>query len=481
MGQHRVFVWFLWFALLLPTAALAAPKHVTILHFNDFHGHLEPDVDDGLAHGGAARIATIVSDIEAENSARGWETFVLFGGDAFTGPLISSEFSGAAEFDFLGMLGIDAFVVGNHEFDNGIPRFQKLIAKAKYPIVSANIYWRANDERLTPATALLEEDGVKLALLGLTTEETAVSTHPSNVTDLRFSDPIKEAKREMRRLKKLSPFRIALTHLGVEGDVRLAKKVRGFSAVIGGHDHVEPDEHCRLVRKVPVCQTPADGQYLGRLDFTVDGKRIDYLGSQLIPITADIAEERAVKRMIAGYTRQLSRSFDRVIARSAETLTPSRKKRTRLGTLVAEAMRTKAGAQIAFVNSGGIRAPLRSGPVRIRDVLTILPFRNQLIIFDVTGAQLETILAHGIEHGGGAFPQVAGIDYEIVDDRPTKITIDGRPLEGKRTYRAVTVDFLVDGGDGYEMLKELPNAYDTNIPLSNALADHLREQRVLRP
>lgn len=467
--------------LLITLPALAAPKHVTILHFNDFHGHLEPDVEDGVARGGAARIATIVSDIEKENRARGWETFVLFGGDAFTGTLISSEFRGAAEFDFLNMLGLDAFVVGNHEFDNGLPRFQELIAEVKYPIVSANISWRANDERMMPATALLTKDDVTLALLGLTTEETAVSTHPSNVRDLRFSDAIKEAKREMRRLKKLSPFRIALTHLGVEGDIRLAKKVRGFIAVIGGHDHVSPDEYCRLVRRVPVCQTPPNGCFIGRLDFSIDEKKIDYLGSQLIPVTADVTEDRAVKRMIAHYTRKLSKSFDRVIARSAETLTPSREQRTRLGTLVAEAMRSKTGAEVAFVNSGGIRAPLKSGPVRVRDVLTILPFRNRLITFDVTGAQLETILAHGIEHGGGAFPQVAGIDYEIVDDRPTGITIEGRPMERKRTYRAVTVDFLVDGGDGYGMLKGLSNAYDTSILVSHAFADYLREQRVLRP
>jgi 5'-nucleotidase/UDP-sugar diphosphatase len=478
MKKIRFFSFFIVF--FFAAAVQAAPKHLTVLHFNDLHGHLKADGVGGVKKGGAARIATIVRRIEKDNLARGWETLVLFGGDALSGTLISSEFEGAAEFDFLNMLGVDAMVIGNHEFDNGIPRFQELIRQASFPIVSANVYWRGSKDRLVPPSVLIEEDHIKVAILGLATKETLITTLPSNVADIFVTDPISEAKKEMKLLRQAAPFRIALTHLGVEEDVRLAKKVRGLSAVVGGHDHVKPDKYCRTVRRIPVCQTPAYGYYVGRLDFEIDDKKVRYLGSELIPVTAEVARDHRVARMVRSYDRRLSKKYDRVIGRAAQDFYSERGRQTDLGKIIAGAIRWKTGAEIGFINSGGIRAPLRRGPITIRDVAAVEPFPNRLVILDVSGRQLTKALEHGIKHGHGALLQVAGMTYEVTKGKPKNIQVGGSPVDPNRVYAAGTVDFLAEGGLDFKMLKTL-RCRQTDTLIRDAVVDYIRNKRIIQP
>jgi 5'-nucleotidase / UDP-sugar diphosphatase len=469
------------FIVIFSTASFAAPKHITILHFNDLHGHLEAEDADGQKMGGAARIATVVHKIEAENSARGWETLILFGGDALTGTLISSQFQGAAEFDFLNILGVDAFVIGNHEFDNRIPRLQELISKAKFPIVSANIYWKKSGESFTPASTIIDADGTDVAIIGLTTETTYTSTSPENVTDIKFTDAIKEAKKEVRDLKGKATLKLALTHQGVRRDIKLAKKVRGLSAVIGGHDHVEPDEYCRTVRSIPVCQTPPHGHYIGRLDFEVDGTDIEYLGSELIPITSEIRQDPKIRKMVSGYSQRLGKRFNRVVGSSAVDLYPSRTGRTRLGTFVAESVQWRTESEVALINSGSVRAPIKRGQIRLRDVMAVQPFDNRLVKFSATGQDIRKALDHGIKRGGGAFPQTAGISFDVEGKRAKNIRINNAPIDIKRTYTVGSTDFLLTGGDGYNMLKGLSGQKQLDINPADALADYIRLKRVIRP
>ena len=467
--------------LITSPTTFAAPKHVTILHFNDLHGHLEPTNVDGKSVGGAARITTIVRNIEAENSARSGETLVLFGGDALTGTLISSQFKGAAEFDFLNMLGVDAFVIGNHEFDNGIPKLQQLIEQAKFPIISANTYWKDSGNRLTSPSTLIHGDKIDIGIIGLTTETTSTSANPAKVKDLKFISSIREAKTEIRALKNKTPFIIALTHLGVRGDIRLAKKTKDLSAIIGGHDHVSTNEYCRTVHEIPICQTPANGRYVGRLDFDVDGTNIKYLGSKLIPITENIREDRKTKQLIAGYSKRLAKKFNKVVGRSEIDLYTSRSGRTKLGTFVAESVKWKMGTEIALINSGSVRAPIKRGPIRLKDVMAVQPFDNRLVCFNAKGRDIKEALDHGIKRGGGAFPQTAGISFDVAGKRAKNILINNSPIDINRTYTVASSDFLLTGGDGYSLFKDLPGQKYSDINPADALADYIRLKRVIKP
>ncbi len=467
-------------ASFLPASLFAAPKHATILHFNDLHGHLMADGDDA---GGAARLTTIVREIEAANRARGWATFVLFGGDAFTGTLISSTSTGAAEFDFLNLLGIDAFVIGNHDFDYGLPRTQELIAAAKFPVISANIYIGGeHGDRLVSPSVILEDAGVRLGVVGVTIASTGESAHPDHVVGLRFTDEVRAAKAALGRLKKETPFRIALTHEGVKADVKLAKRARGFSAVIGGHDHVEPNQYCRTVRHIPVCQTPANAAYVGRLDFEIDGQQVRAIGETLIPVTSETSEDSNVARLVHRYDRLVSHRYNRIIGRSAVDWPDSRTERTALGTFICEAMRVRADTDATLSNSGMIRSALTKGAIRLRDLHRILPYGNNLVRLTLTGAQVQAALDHGIARGGGAFPQTAGIDFDVDTKgrRAINVRVDGSPIDPARTYTVATSSYLAAGGDGYAMLTKAERVKPLTATVFDATADRVRLLGVLR-
>lgn len=466
--------------LFISFVADASPRRLTVLHFNDFHGHFEGDDIRGESMGGAARIAVLLSRLKKKNEARGWDTIVLFGGDAFTGSLISAENKGRAEFDFFNMLGVDAFVPGNHEFDFGTPRLQELISDAKFPIVSANIYWKGSSKALASPWEIIGHDGFDVGVIGLTMSDTPRRTLPSNVSDLKFKDEVRQAKKAMRKVRRLSDLRILLTHDGVAKDVLLAKKVRGLAAVVGGHDHVGPDEYCRIVRETPVCQTPPYGHYIGRLDFEVEGEDARYLGSELIPVTGMVGRDPRVARMVAKYSKGIGGKYGRVLGRAEADLCCERGKESRLGYLISDALREHTGSEIAFVNSGGIRAPLRRGLIRMMDVASILPFRNHVVVFKIKGSVLERVVKHSLAQGGG-FLQLAGVTYGVEGGKPVDIQVNGKPLERRRIYTGASNEFLMSGGDGYEMLKKIKDREMLAEIVMDAFAKYIESRRVISP
>ncbi len=469
MGIFRLLLTLL--LLSVPGTALAHASHLTILHFNDLHGHVE----------NAARIATIVKGVEAENRAKGWDTIVLFGGDALSGTVVSSEFKGEAELAFLKAIGTDAMVIGNHEFDYGGERLRGLIGAGGIPILSANIFLKGTKQPYaTPSTVIALEEGLRVAVLGLIYAGTPKSTFPAYVAGLTFSDAGSVAKRELPRLRKQSDLVIALTHQGVKADDALAKDVKGFAAVVGGHDHVRPAEYCQEVDAVPVCETPSEGRFVGRIDLDVSGRTPKLEGWKLIPVDAKVPEDPQVAALIAGYERQASAKYDAVIARARTTLANARGQQGPLGTLIAEAMREQSGAEAAFLNSGGIRAAIRKGPITLREVHEVLPFQNRLVILTMTGEELQRAM-RSAAGGGSSFPQAAGIELQRDGKKLTGIRINGEPLDPARSYRVATVDFLAAGSGGYESLCKIPagRVQSTDVLVADAFADYLRKVKVV--
>ncbi|MFA5812183.1 MAG: 5'-nucleotidase C-terminal domain-containing protein [bacterium] len=465
--------------VLAPAIASAAPTHLTILHFNDLHGHLEAEANGS---GGAARIAAIVKSIEAENTKKGWDTIVLHGGDALTGSTLSKEFRGEVEMAFLRAIGTDAAVIGNHEFDQGKERLGELMGSAGFPILSANIFTGNTGEHFAePSEIVAMQDGLRVAILGLTMAGTPHVTKPTNVEGLKFADSEKEARRDVPALRRHSDIMIALTHEGVKEDVALAKSVKGIDVVVGGHDHVKPDGYCRSVGRVPVCQTPAEGRYVGRIDFDMSGKTPSLLGWELIPVSSDVAPDNDVEALVQRFAAPTKAKYDKVIGVAADDFENGEGKETILGRHVALAMRQKTDADAAFINSSGIRAPLRKGKIRLRDVDAVLPFPNKLVVLDIKGSELIGALSRGIA-GKGSYPQVAGMELKISGNGLTGITIRNDALDPDKIYRIATVDFVAMGGGAYSMLKKIPDERKeyTDILVADAFADYVKSKKVLK-
>lgn len=463
------------FILTSPGPLHAKSKHLTVLFFNDLHGYIDASENGG----GAARIATIVQEIEEENKNMGHETITLFGGDAITGSLISYEYNGAAEFEFFNALGLDAMVIGNHEFDNEISGLQKLMALAKFPVLAANIYWKDSGKRFAKPYTTLSKDGLVVGILGLITSDADVTTHPKFVGQLRFTDPIKEAKKDIAEIKEKSFPVVALTHIGPGAGKKLAAAVPDINLVIGGHEHgAMGDKACILVKKTPYCMTPANGKFVGRVDLKVEGKKVKYEDSKLIAVSGDTKEDQKVAAIIAGYSAPLEKKYSRVIGFAKKDMKSERGKQCALGRLVAESIRWKTKADVGLMNSGGLRAPIKKGPITLKNIYELAPFVNTLVLLKASGQDIVDIVNFGTVNGRGN-AQFSGIRFDMEDNQVKNIQISGKPLNLQKQYLLGTHDFLTSGGDGYSILKKLPviRVYDGTL-IRDAVVEYIKHRKM---
>lgn len=425
-------------------------------------------------------MASLIKDIENENAKKRWKTLLLFGGDAFSGTLISSEFKGEAEFKVLEALGVDAMVLGNHDFDYSLPVLEKRIHEVKFPVLAANVHDKKTRELITePALTLITwPSGDSIYVVGLVSKNTPQLTNPKNVEGLVFGDPIKTAQIYLNTVRKHKQYvmRIALTHEGVAADVKLAEKTKGFDVIVGGHDHVRSGEYCRTVKKIPVCQTPANGKYLGKLDFEIDGKKVTLVGEELIPVEKEGKEDSTVAAIVDAYGKKVGTKYDNVIGQALSNFPAMRGGESPMGNLVADAIRDVAKTNIALMNSGGIRTSIKKGPITPRKVNEILPFDNYIVKLDLTGAEIEKILNFSVSKGGGAFLQISGATFSIEDKKAANIKIGGEPVEENKRYSVATLDFISNGGDGFTMLKS-KTVQSLNIFVRDALIGYIKEKK----
>ena len=436
--------------LCLPAAATA--ETLTILHLNDFHGALlttRPAANQP-EEGGAARLAALV------RSERTPTTLFLAAGDLMQGTNLSNLFAGKPVIEAFSLMGLDASAIGNHEFDYGQLVLKERAAEARFPFLAANI---VGDGPWKPAE-IRTVGTLRVALFGLTTEETPIATHPRNVTGLVFTDAVAAARRMVAELRPQADLIVAVTHLGVEEDEKLAAAVPGIDVIVGGHTHTKIEQP-QTIGGALVLQAFERGVFLGRLDLEIVDKKVTAHRYKLLTVTAAGGEEPAVAALVAGYEHQLGEKMNERVGTALADLDgskdPLRTRETNLGDLVADVMREAAGADVALVNGGTIRAGIPAGPVTIGTIYNVLPFDNWLIAFAVTGKELRSALETGVsrvEVRDGGFPQVSGMRFRfspasLPGMRITEVTVGGAPLDENRQYVVATHDFLAAGGNGY--------------------------------
>jgi 5'-nucleotidase/UDP-sugar diphosphatase len=478
------------FALsVLLASALLAEQPVTVLHFNDSHGHVEiPEAKEGeVALGGIARMAAAIAEVKAYNDDHDVSTLVLSAGDALQGTPLSTVFKGEVDFRCFNMFPLDAMCIGNHEFDYGLPNLRRLINQADFPVLSSNIR-RASDGTRVFDGALVKEIGDEVAvIIGLTTPETSVTTMPSNVAGLTFEDPVAAAKTLVDRILLHRDYLIiALTHLGFEEDVKLATAVPGLDVIVGGHTHTVLEQE-KIVGDTIVVTAGAYGEFLGQLDMVVDQGKITRHRWFLRPMDRYQEPRADVEAVVQDYVNRLGEELEQVVAVSKVPLDGQREhvrnQETNLGNLVADAMRAISGAEVALTNAGGIRASIDEGPITMGEVLTVLPFGNELCTVKLTGAQIKAILADSTSRDpdAGGFMQVSGVKVVVEGNEVTEITVNDEPLDPERTYLVATNDFMLEGGDGYDIFKEGQDPYQVGTKLSGAVVQYLTDQKEVAP
>ena len=498
-------------AMPMARIALGQVAHrLSIVHMNDFHSRHEPvdarsqtcDAAGRECYGGSPRLATAIATVQAAARANGRDPILLDSGDQFQGSLFFTALHGMAELAVMHEIGTEAMAVGNHEFDRGPATLASFIRQARFPVLSANI--DAGDDPdlagLIKPWTLFERAGLKIGVVGVTVEDTANLSSPG--PHIKFTDAATAVARAAAAARAAGArLIIVLSHLGIERDRALAGAVPGAPVWLGGHSHTllsnsEPGAFLPhpVVRQGPagqalVVQAACFGRYLGRLDLdlSADGTVLAW-GGDCLHVGLDMPEDPAVGAIVAGYAAPLQAMRSRVIGALPVPLDvlACRVGECVLGDLVANTMLAGAhGADVAIMNSGGLRTGLRAGDVTFGDVLGVMPFGNTLATLTLSGADLKAALEHGMQqYGRGGFPQVAGLRLVFDPSRPegdriTALLLQGAdgalvPLDPARDYRVATNDFTRRGGDGYDVLRDRArDTYDTGPIVADLFADAL--------
>lgn len=478
-----------------------------ILHTNDHHAHLEAIDFNKEELGGIVRRKTLIDKIRAENAKTKEPLLLLDAGDIFQGTLYFNRYLGQADLSFYNDLGYNLATLGNHEFDRGQQVLADFIRKAKFPLISANIQVAPTSplaNKIKPWT-VLQLNGEKIGIFGLTTEKTAILSNPGD--GITFTDPINAAKNAVTALTSQNVNKIiALTHIGIQADQKLAQQVDGIDIIVGGHSHTPLGNMPGATVPYPIVEKSPNGKevlivtdwewgkYLGDIHVRFDsrGDVISWQGSPT-PVSQEIAPDSAFKQKLEQFAAPIQALRQKVIGKTVVTLDGDRAKirtqETNLGNLIADAILDKTrpdGAQIVIINGGGIRSSIPIGDITVGNVLEVLPFGNTIARLDLTGVQLREALENGvskIENGEGRFPQVAGLRFELNPQAPPGKRIlsiqvqnaDGnyQPLDTKATYRVITNNFLLNGGDGYEVFKSGKNQIDTGFLLADVVMDYI--------
>ena len=469
MLTRRLFLSLLSLSLILlglpPTLLAGAPAErsgqITILQLNDLYD-ITP-VEKGTK-GGLARVATLRDRVAKESP----NTVFILAGDFLSPSTMSSMFQGQQMVATLNAAGLDLVTFGNHEFDYGEQATLDRMRESRFAWVSSNV--------LDPKTGLpfgnavsfvLRQLGdIRVAFIGLTTPEANVLS--KGARDLKFLDPIPAAKAVVARAKQAkADVIVALTHLYMAEDKKLAAAVPEIDLILGGHDHEVMDAK---VGRTLILKAGSDGVSVGRIDVAVQvgrgGRKVEARWA-LLPVTDQIPDEAQTAAVVKQYA-DLTKG--RVGVHAGETTAPLdtrneivRTQESAVGNLVADLVRGSVGADVALINGGGLRgsAVTPAGPLTRGDILKILPFANKIVKIEVTGEALRAALENGlsqVEQSAGRFPQVSGLRYTFDPKKPansrlTSVSIGGKPLDLQARYSLATFDFILGGGDGYTAFK----------------------------
>lgn len=460
------------FVLAMPIPAWASVQkdgvHITILHTNDMHSRVLTTDDSSKSVG----MGWLAGAMKAQRQTEP-DTLVLDAGDTFHGMPIVNLSRGENMVLLMNLAGYDATTPGNHDFNYGADRLRELAGMLEFPMLSANVLDKNSQRTIFKPYTSYEFNGVKVAVLGLTTPEAAYKTNPEGVKNVEFADPIVIAKKYMPEIRKNHDVVIGLMHMGIDmssvvKSTDIAKAVPGFDVIIDGHSHSYLPKGIKAGRTL-VCQTGYYDHDLGKVELVVKKHKVKkakatLLDKEAVEALAGKPDEKVVQALTE-IEKENKKKLDRVVGESPRALTGERDMvrahETELGNLTADAMRAAAGSEIAMANGGGIRTGLPQGQVTFGDVISIFPFGNTIKVVELSGSDLKAALEHAVEYvpeNFGSFMNVSGLTFTMDSKAPagsrvSDVKVAGVPLDENSNYTVALNDFNAAGGDDFPMFK----------------------------
>ena len=501
-----------------------------ILHTNDVHGDV-----DGYAY---------IDVLKTRFQSAGADVILADAGDFSQGSVYVSSFKGASAVTMMNTVGYDVVTLGNHEFDYGYDTMVSNMKQAKFQALCANVYLDETGETIFPAATVIEVETVRpdeepaegeepatnlrIGFFGIETPETASKVNPGLIREISFAtfdDLYASAQLAVDDLKAQdADLIIGITHLGVNNksaangyrSIDLYAKVPDIDFLIDGHSHtvMTAGENGE-----PIQSTGTKFDNVGVIVIDNETKQIE---DNFLMSTKGLSKCTLVSAAAQDIIDAVDAEYNEAFARSEVLLNGERDpgnqtEKTNLGTLITDAMVwsvvSGGGLEayyeapvVGITNCGGIRAAIEAGNVTRKDINTVLPFGNTVVVIYVKGSELLEVLeasTYCTPEAIGGFPQTSGIEWTLdttkeydqgdiysIDGKETSYyapasiqrvsitSVNGEPFDENATYAVVTNDFCAAGGDTYNVFSRAYNegfGFDTGITMDEAVIDYITE------
>ncbi len=501
---------------------------LSIIYTNDIHGGIDvtqatfmnPEYPPIL--GGGASATTYINKVREMRKEDDGSVLLLDAGDFFQGTPLGTNTAGSAIIEWMNRTKYDAMALGNHDFDKGSESLQDVLKASKFPILGANLIDAKTDKIVdwVKPYVIIEQNGLKIAIIGLITLDTATMSFQDNIAGLKFKPVIPITKYYVEEVKEQNvDLIILLTHIGLpfnaettyrdryidekyvyEGNVdalELIDNVPEIDLMICGHTHKgyrqpweDPVSHTIMV------ETYGRGSSIGHIDLIIDPETKSIMGytlpgedGGLITLFEDEWwPDKEISPWLIEETEKAEEGLDDVIGETKVFITRGGEGETLMGNLVMDAFREAMNADFAFTNLGSIRDEIDIGIITARDVFSVQPFGNMLALITFDGETLKQLVEdrisgghHGLYVSGG---KIVWNKTRPDGDKITYFEIAGKPWDPKKTYTAVTTDFIAQGMlGGYEVISNIPEdqIYYSNLTDMEAVLMYIKNHTPVEP
>ncbi len=446
---------------------------IPVIALTDFHGWLAPlqPRRSPQYYGGIGNLAAM---LEHREKLSGDNAVFVDNGDMWTGQTAATLLKGAPVVEIYNLLSFSAVNVANHEFDFGQESLQARIEQARFPFLGANIYRAGTDDRpsyVRPWT-IVERNGVAVGILGLCYIGTPQTTMAKNVADLEFREYAATLRRELPEVRKAgAEVVVVLLHDEVEAGVELFEKNTDLDVdvVVAGQNHRKGRA---VVRRTKIVNPGPFGRSYTRFDieFDIRTRQVLRVVDQTVDVTGEVGAPpypvpEAVRAVVERAMAHAESTTSERIGRLDVPLPTGTFGESPLGHFVVDSwLQAMPEADFAMLNHGGLRQSIESGPVTMSDLLSAMPFENNIQRVKLTGAQIRSQLAIDKPVVGGmtwAYRQSEGPGkartvVEVFD-------MDGEPIADRKVYEVLIIDFMYTGGDGFTFQSMDRNPIDTGL------------------
>ncbi|MCM2465458.1 bifunctional metallophosphatase/5'-nucleotidase [Methanoculleus oceani] len=432
--------------------------HLTLLQMNDSHGYLESHQElfyaggpaGYRAAGGYARIAALLEGIRG---ARPGRVLAFDCGDTIHGTYPAVESKGEALVPVLNALGFDA-MTAHWEFAYGPEQFRKVAGRLDYPVLADNCYDDATGDPVFPPYTVCETEGLQVGVIGIAATIVDKVMPESFSEGIRFSLGNAELPGHIAHLRDEEgvDLVVVISHLGFPQEVKLAREVDGIDVLLSGHTHNRLFEPA-VVNDTVIIQSGCHGSFLGRLDLTVENRRVTRFDHELIVVGEEIRPDPGVEEMVEGIMEPHREYLSRVVGETRTGLNRNTVLEATMDNLLLQALIDATGAQIAFSNGWRYGAPVPPGPVTVNDLWNIIPVNPPVSTVEITGRELKAMMEENLERTfardpyeqmGGYVKRCMGVNLYCKLENPPGLRIQeffagGKRLDPDAVYHAAFV------------------------------------------